>query len=143
MIRVAIVEDHPEISAGLNYIISQTDGFSGSVFNNAEKAIAGITPSEFDVVLMDIQLPGMSGIECTRLLKQKYPEIKIMMCTVFEDDEKIFRAIAAGASGYLLKRTEPSVLVQSIRELMDGGAPISGRIAQKVLSACRQTMPQV
>ena len=94
-------------------------------------------------MLMDIKLPGMSGIECTGLLKQKFPEIKIMMCTIFEDDEKILRAIAAGASGYLLKRTDPAVLIQSIRELMEGGAPISGRIAQKVLAAFRQTMPQL
>jgi DNA-binding NarL/FixJ family response regulator len=142
MIKVAIVEDHPEISSGLSYVISHSEGFSSTVFNTAEKAVAGINSSEFDVVLMDIQLPGMSGIECTRLLKEKYPAIKIMMCTVFEDDEKIFRAIAAGASGYLLKRTEPSVLIQSIKELMDGGAPISSRVAQKVLSAFRQTMPQ-
>lgn len=142
MIRVAIVEDHPEISSGLSYVISHAEGFSCSVFNSAEKALAGITPSEFDMVLMDIKLPGMSGIDCTRLLKQKYPGIKIMMCTVFEDDEKIFRAIAAGASGYLLKRTEPSALIQSIKELMDGGAPISSRVARKVLFAFRQTMPQ-
>lgn len=143
MIKVAIVEDHPEISSGLNYVISHAEGFSCNVFGSAEKALNEIIPSAFDVVLMDIQLPGMSGIECTRLLKQKYPDIKIMMCTIFEDDEKIFKAIAAGASGYLLKRTDPSTLIQSIKELMEGGAPISGRIAQKVLSAFRQTMPQV
>jgi DNA-binding NarL/FixJ family response regulator len=142
MIKVAIVEDHPEISSGLSYIISHAEGFSCQVFESAEKALVGITPETFNVVLMDIKLPGMSGIECTSLLKQKYPEIKIMMCTIFEDDEKIFTAIAAGASGYLLKRTEPSVLIQSIKELMEGGAPISGRIAQKVLAAFRQTIPQ-
>jgi DNA-binding NarL/FixJ family response regulator len=142
MIKVAIVEDRPEISSGLSYIISGTGGFSSTVFKNAESALAAISPREFNVVLMDIQLPGMSGIECTQLLKQKYPELKIMMCTVFEDDEKIFRAIAAGASGYILKRTEPQMLVQAIKELMEGGAPISGRIAQKVLSAFRQSLPQ-
>ena len=142
MIKVAIVEDHPAISSGLCYIISNAEGFSCELFNTAEKALMRINSDEFDVVLMDIQLPGMSGIECTQLIKQKYPGIKIMMCTVFEDDEKIFRAIAAGASGYLLKRTEPSVLIQSIKELMEGGAPISSRVAQKVLSAFRQTMPQ-
>jgi DNA-binding NarL/FixJ family response regulator len=142
MIKVAIVEDHPEISSGLSYIISHAEDFSCHVFESAEKALVGITPETFDVVLMDIKLPGMSGIECTSLLRQKYPEIKIMMCTIFEDDEKIFRAIAAGASGYLLKRTEPSILIQSIKELMEGGAPISGRIAQKVLAAFRQTIPQ-
>jgi DNA-binding NarL/FixJ family response regulator len=142
MIRVAIVEDHPEISAGLNYIISSTKGFSCKVFRTAEAAMNNISPSEFDIVLMDIQLPGMSGIEATQLLKQKYPEIKIMMCTVFEDDEKIYRAIAAGASGYILKRSEPYTLIQSLNELMEGGAPISSAVAQKVLSAFRQMMPQ-
>src|SRR6185295_5202337 len=130
MIRVAIVEDRPEISSGISYIISLTDGFSSEVFTNAEAALRAITPQRFDVIIMDIKLPGMSGIECTQLLKQKYPELKIMMCTVFEDDEKIFRAISAGADGYILKRTEPPMLIQSIKELKEGGSPISGYIAQ-------------
>ncbi|HKR06143.1 MAG TPA: response regulator transcription factor [Bacteroidia bacterium] len=142
MIRVAIVEDRPEISSGISYIISLNDGFSSEIFTNAEAALRAVTPQRFDVVIMDIKLPGMSGIECTQLLKQKYPELKIMMCTVFEDDEKIFRAISAGADGYILKRTEPNNLIQSIRELMEGGSPISGYIAKKILKGFRQTMPQ-
>jgi DNA-binding NarL/FixJ family response regulator len=142
MIRVGLVEDRPEISAGINYIISVTEGFSCTVFSSAEDALKAITPQNFDVVIMDIKLPGMSGIECTRLLKEKYPDLKIMMCTVFEDDQKIFRAISAGANGYILKRTEPHILIQSIKELMDGGAPISGYIAKKILNGFRQTMPQ-
>jgi DNA-binding NarL/FixJ family response regulator len=141
MIRVAIVEDRPDISAGLSYIISNQEGFSCKCFQTGEAALLQITPSEYDVVLMDIELPGISGIECSFYLRQKFPEIKIMMCTIFEDDDKIFRAIAAGASGYILKRTDPEVLIRSIRELIDGGAPITSTIAHKVLLAFRKTIP--
>jgi DNA-binding NarL/FixJ family response regulator len=142
MIRIAIVEDNAELSAGLTFILSSVKNFSCKVFNTAESALGSISDKDYDVVLMDIKLPGMSGIECTQILKQKYPALKIMMCTIFEENEKIYRAIAAGASGYILKRTEPQLLIQSINELMDGGAPISGAIAQKVLSAFRELMPK-
>lgn len=141
MIRVAIVEDRPEISSGISYVLSLTEGFSTEVFDNAEDALKAIAPKSFDVVIMDIKLPGISGIECTQLLKQKYPELKIMMCTVFDDDEKIYRAISAGADGYILKRSRPEILIESIKELMEGGAPISGYVAKKVLQSFRQTMP--
>jgi DNA-binding NarL/FixJ family response regulator len=141
MIRIAIVEDRPEISAGLAYIINNKEGLSCRIFQNGESAINRITPFEFDVVLMDIELPRMSGIECTQHLKLKYPDLKIMMCTIFEDDDKIFRAIAAGASGYVLKRMEPEALIKSIGELLEGGAPISSSIAQKVLTAFRKVIP--
>jgi len=142
MVRIAIVEDNAELSAGLNFILSSVKDFSCKVFPTAESAVNAITGNDYDVVLMDIKLPGMSGIECTKILKEKYPQLKIMMCTIFEENEKIFRAIAAGASGYILKRTEPQLLIQSINELMNGGAPISSIIAQKVLSVFRQMMPQ-
>src|SRR4051812_10555806 len=134
MVRIAIVEDNAELSAGLSFILCSVHNFNCKVFANAEAAARSINPKDFDVILMDIKLPGMSGIECTKLLKEKYPELKIMMCTIFEDDDKIFRAIAAGASGYILKRTEPQKLIQSINELLEGGAPISSQIAQKVLA---------
>jgi DNA-binding NarL/FixJ family response regulator len=141
MIRVAIVEDRPEISAGLSFIISSQREFTCKTFLTGEAALNQISPSEFDVVLMDIELPGMSGIECTFILRQRYPDLKIMMCTIFEDDDKIFRAIAAGASGYILKRTDAEILIRSIKELLQGGAPISSLIAQKVLSSFRKTIP--
>jgi len=142
MIRIAIVEDDEELGAELNETLGSVDDITCRVFPSAESALRGVTSSSYDVVLMDIKMPGMSGIECTQQLKEKYPGLKIMMCTVLEDDAKIFGAIAAGASGYILKRTEPQKLIQSIRELMDGGAPISNKIAQKVLSAFRQMMPK-
>ena len=143
MLRIAIVEDQPEFSLGLSYIILSTEGYSCEIFPTAEKALRNINPQNFDLVLMDIKLPGMSGIDCTQLLKQKYPDLKIMMCTVFEDDENIYRAIAAGASGYILKRTKPNDLIQSIRELANGGAPITGSIAKKILNGFRQMMPNI
>jgi len=141
MPSVAIVEDRPDISSGLSYIINLQQGFTCKIFTSGEAALNAITPAQYDVVLMDIQLPGMSGIECTHQLKQKYPELRIMMCTVFEDDEKIFRAISAGASGYILKRTDPQTLIKSISELISGGAPISSTIAQRVLTAFRKFIP--
>jgi len=142
MTRVAIIEDRPEISSGMSYILSLAEGFSTETFSSAEDGLKNITPDRFDVVIMDIKLPGMSGIDCTRKLKQQFPELRIMMCTVFEDEEKIFNAISAGANGYILKRTEPQALIRSIRDLMDGGAPISSNIALKILNGFRQAMPQ-
>ncbi len=141
MPNIAIIEDRPEISSGLSYIISLNSGFSSKTFFSAEAAINRVTPDEFDLVLMDIQLPNMSGIECTAILKQKYPELKIMMCTVFEEDDKIFRAIAAGASGYYLKRSEPEKLIQAINELLNGGSHISSDIAVKILKVFREFVP--
>jgi len=141
MIRIAMVEDSLEISSGINYIISTSEGFSCKVFPNAEVAVRSISPRSFDIVLMDIQLPGMSSIDCTQLLKEKYPDLKIMMCTIFEDEEKSFRAIAAGASEYILKRSDPQMLIQSIKELVAGGSPISGPVAQKILTAFRKMIP--
>ena len=141
MPSIAIVEDRPDISSGLSYVINLQQGFTCKIFTSGEAALNAITPAQFDVVLMDIQLPGISGIECTHQLKQKYPDLRIMMCTVFEDDEKIFRAISAGASGYILKRTDPQTLIKSISELISGGAPISSTIAQRVLTAFRKFIP--
>jgi DNA-binding NarL/FixJ family response regulator len=137
-IKVTVIEDEKDINQGLNYLISMTDGFECITYFNAEDALKGITKDSADIVLMDINLPGMDGIECTRILKEKFPEMEIMMCTVYEDDEKIFKAIAAGASGYILKRTEPSKLIEAIRDLKNGGAPMSSSIARKVIAAMQQ-----
>lgn len=140
MIRIALVEDNQDTSSALKYLLTAQQGFSCKTFPNAEVALQSITPQDFDVVLMDIKLPGMSGIECTQLLVEKYPGIKIMMCTVFNDDEKIFRAILAGAMGYILKRQEPQALIDAIKDLMAGGAPMSAAIALKVIDAFKKLM---
>jgi len=106
-------------------------------FSSAEEAIEKIPALSPQVVLMDINLGGMSGIECVRQLKPMHPDILYMMCTVYEEDEKIFEALSAGANGYILKKTAPGKLLEAIRELSEGGAPMSSQIARKVVTAFR------
>jgi DNA-binding NarL/FixJ family response regulator len=135
-ISVCIVEDNNDIRQALEQIIMMADGykFLGS-FISAEDAIVDIPRLKPNVVLMDINLGGMSGIDCVRELKPQFPDILFMMCTVYEEDEKIFEALAAGANGYILKKTAPGKLLEAIRELQDGGAPMSSQIARKVVTA--------
>jgi DNA-binding NarL/FixJ family response regulator len=135
-ISVCIVEDNKDIRLALEQIIMMADGFNllGS-FPNAEEALTGLPQLLPQVVLMDINLGQMSGIECVGLLKPKFPEMLFMMCTVYEEDEKIFEALAAGANAYILKKTTPSRLLEAIRELQEGGAPMSSQIARKVVAA--------
>jgi DNA-binding NarL/FixJ family response regulator len=135
-ISVCIVEDNKDIRQALEQIVMMADGFImlGS-FPNAEEALTGLPQLLPQVVLMDINLGQMSGIECVGLLKPKFPEMLFMMCTVYEEDEKIFEALAAGANAYILKKTTPSRLLEAIRELYEGGAPMSSQIARKVVAA--------
>ena len=142
MISVCIVEDNDDIRMALEQIIMMADGykFRGS-FISAESAISGIPKLKPNVVLMDINLGGMSGIDCVRELKPKNPDILFMMCTVYEEDEKIFEALAAGANGYILKKTAPGKLLESIRELAEGGAPMSSQIARKVVAVFQEKNP--
>ncbi len=137
-ITVCIVDDNKDIRSALEQIIIMYDGYRllGS-FSSAEEAIEKIPALAPQVVLMDINLGGMSGIECVRLLKPLYPDVLYMMCTVYEEDEKIFEALSAGANGYILKKTAPGKLLEAIRELSEGGAPMSGQIARKVVAAFR------
>jgi DNA-binding NarL/FixJ family response regulator len=134
-IRVALVEDHLEIREGLSYIINNTPGFFCEVFENAEVAAEGILQDNYDIVLMDINLPGMNGIECTRIIKEKNPNLPIMMCTAYEDDENIFKALAAGAKGYILKRAAGDNLIEAIKDLHNGGSPMSSAIARRVVDS--------
>jgi DNA-binding NarL/FixJ family response regulator len=134
-IRVCIVEDNRDIRQALEQILELSPGFemSGS-FSSGEDALVGIPALSPQVVLMDIHLGGVDGIECVRVLKRRYPEILFMMCTVYEDDAKIFEALRAGASGYVLKKTTPDKLLDAIRELQEGGSPMSSQIARKVVA---------
>lgn len=138
-ISVCIVEDNNDIRQALEQIIMMAGGyqFRGS-FSSAETAIVGIPKLKPNVVLMDINLGGMSGIDCVRELKPKHPDILFMMCTVYEEDEKIFEALSAGANGYILKKTAPGKLLEAIRELAEGGAPMSSQIARKVVAAFQE-----
>jgi DNA-binding NarL/FixJ family response regulator len=133
-INVAIVEDHDDIREGLTVLINSSDGFRCvATYSSAEAALEDLPEQEPDVVLMDIGLPGMSGIECIQVLKARHPELQIIMLTVYEDDDKIFNSLVAGASGYILKKTPPNKLLEAIRELHNGGSPMSPQIARKVV----------
>lgn len=138
-ITVSIVEDNQFIKMALEQIILATDGYElkGS-YTSAEEAIEKMPQQQPDIVLMDINLGGMSGIEAVAILKDQFPDILFMMCTVYEDDEKIFDALTAGASGYILKKSKPSELMAAVRELSDGGAPMSSQIAAKVVTSFRK-----
>lgn len=138
-ISVCIVDDTSDIRLALEEIIRLSDEFKvlGS-FVSGEEAVANIPLLQPDVVLMDINLGGMSGIDCVRKLKPDNPDILFMMCTVYEEDEKIFEALNAGANGYILKKTSPSRLLDAIRELYEGGAPMSAQIARKVVAVFQQ-----
>jgi len=141
-ISVAIVEDNPEVRRNLSRYIDGAPGFRCThLCASAEEALRMIPQAPPDVVLMDIQLPGLSGIACTASLKASLPSLPVMMLTVYEDTDAIFRALKAGASGYLLKRSDPSKLLEAIKELHHGGAPMTDQIARKVIESFHQTKP--
>ncbi len=136
-ISVCIVDDNKDIRSALEQIIMMAEGYTlAGSFADAEEALSKIPQVKPNVVLMDINLgDGESGIDCVRQLKPLYPEILFMMCTIYEEDEKIFEALTAGANGYILKKTAPGKLLDSLRELYEGGAPMSSQIARKVVNA--------
>jgi len=137
VISVCIVDDNKDIRTALEQIILMSDEhlLVGS-FASAAEAVQKIPILKPNVVLMDINLgEGETGIDCVRHLKSENPEVLFMMCTVYEDDEKIFEALSAGASGYILKKTSPVKLLEAIKELNDGGSPMSNQIARKVVAA--------
>jgi DNA-binding NarL/FixJ family response regulator len=134
---VCIVDDNKDIRSALEQIVTMSAAHEllGS-FSTAAEALVNIPIIKPELVLMDINLgEGESGIDCVRQIKADHPEILFMMCTVYEDDEKIFEALSAGASGYILKKTAPLKLLEALDELKDGGAPMSSQIARKVVSA--------
>ena len=133
-ITVSIVEDQDQLRNTLARVINRAEGFECvSNYGNAEAALEDLPKKNPNVVLMDINLPGMNGVECARKLKQVAPQIQIVMLTVYEDTDNIFSALAAGASGYLLKRTTTPELLESIREVHRGGSPMTAHIARKVV----------
>ena len=136
-ISVCIVDDNKDIRSALEQIILMAEGYTltGS-FSDAEEALQKIPLVKPNIVLMDINLgDGENGIDCVRQLKPLNPEILFMMCTIYEEDEKIFEALKAGANGYILKKTAPGKLLDALRELYEGGAPMSSQIARKVVNA--------
>jgi DNA-binding NarL/FixJ family response regulator len=144
MIDVAIVEDEDDVREGLGVLINGSQGFRCvQRYPSAEKALPAMLRNKPDVVLMDINLPGMSGIECIRQLKAHQPGLSIMVLTVYDDDDKIFESLKAGASGYLLKTTPPAKLLEAILELHNGGSPMSAGIARRVVQSFQSAGPSV
>jgi DNA-binding NarL/FixJ family response regulator len=141
-ISVSIVEDSDKFRETLARVLNRAEGFRCiSHYPNAEDALKALPQDKPDVVLMDINLPGINGVECVRQLKQAVPEIQVMMLTVYEDTENIFNALAAGASGYMLKRTPRDELLDAIREVHRGGSPMTTHIARKVVQSFQRAAP--
>jgi DNA-binding NarL/FixJ family response regulator len=142
MVRVTVIEDRREIRDGLAALINGTEGYCcTAAFGSMEYALAGIAASLPDIVLVDIGLPGMSGIDGIRLLKERHPALQFLILTIYDDDERIFEALCAGACGYLLKRTAPARLLESLRELSEGGAPMSPEVARRVIRLFQEVRP--
>ncbi len=138
-IRVSIVEDDDRIRASFIELIERADGLRCvSAYPSAEEALERLPADQPDVVLMDINLPGMNGIDCVADLKRALPRTQVMMLTVYEDAEKVFAALKAGATGYLLKRSTPAELVEAIHDVHAGGSPMSSLIARKVVATFHQ-----
>ena len=142
-IRVSVVEDNARVRGGLVQLINLSEGFQCvSHYSNAEDALAELPGAKPDVVLMDINLPGLNGVECVRQLKPVLPQTQIMMLTVYEDTEMIFKALAAGATGYLLKQTPPAELLAAIRDVQRGGSPMTSHIARKIVASFQRPAPE-
>lgn len=136
MIKVGIIEDNNTLRNSLTHLFNHTENMQCIVsLNNLLHVISELKKSTPDIILMDIGLPNISGIEGVKMVKENFPDVQVMMFTVFEDDEKIFEAIRVGASGYLLKKTPPEEITEAVRELYNGGAPMSASIARKVIKS--------
>jgi DNA-binding NarL/FixJ family response regulator len=139
MIKVVIFEDNANLRVSLYQLINGSAGFEcAGAFEDCSDLLRNIKNTNPDVILMDIGMPGINGIEAVKLIREKYPDMKILMQTVFEDNEKIFQSILAGASGYILKNTQPSRILDFIKETYEGGAPMSPIVATKVLKMLGQ-----
>ena len=144
MIRIGIVEDNPQLRSSLESLFNRTDGMRCVVsLNNLLNVVSEVGAARPEIILMDIGLPNISGIEGVRTVKTHFPGIQVLMFTVFDDDENIFDAVRAGASGYLLKRTPPEEIVQAILDLYNGGAPMTASIARRVLQSFQSAPPTV
>ena len=138
LVRVATVDDQRGIREGLRFFIDNAPGFRCTgCFGSVEEALPALTPASVDVVLMDLALPGLSGIEGIRLVHARHPAIKLVALTIYEDNDRIFEALCAGASGYLLKKTPPPRLFECLQEVVDGGAPMSPEVAGRVVALFR------
>jgi two-component system, NarL family, response regulator LiaR len=142
LITVCIVEDRKDIRESLKILVNDAAECACiGAFENGEDAVKEIPELQPDVVLMDIDLPGINGIECVKQLKTLCPRVQFMICTVYDEDEKIFDALAAGANSYILKRSDSGTLINSIRDLHNGGSPMSSDIARKIVKQFQNNIP--
>jgi DNA-binding NarL/FixJ family response regulator len=140
VVSVAVIEDQRETREGLSFLINSTERFEcRHVYGSMEAALEGIGTKPPGVALVDIGLPGMSGIDGVRILRERFPSVAPVILTVFKDDERIFRAVCAGACGYLLKKTRPARLLEAVREIAEGGAVMSPEVAIRVMHLFRDT----
>jgi len=143
IIDVAVIEDQEDIREGLAVLIGSTPGFRCvGAYRSMEEALPGIARRPPAIALLDIGLPGMSGLDGIRPIRERQPTIQILMLTVYEDDDRIFNALCAGATGYLLKKTPPGRLIENIRDAMNGGSPMSPEVARKVVALFRTFRPR-
>jgi len=141
-INIAVIEDSRTLRDGYRALIDGTEGFGCTgTYRTMEEALDQIGHALPDVALVDIGLPGMSGIDGTRIIKARWPTLVVVMLTVYDDDERIFDSLCAGACGYLLKKTPPARLLEAVREALQGGAPMSPQIAHKVVALFREVRP--
>ena len=141
-IRVAIFEDNKHLRESLYYLINGTPGFSCTgAYPDCNDAVFQITKDTPDVILMDIEMPGLNGIQGVKLIKSKFPQVHVLMQTIFHDENNIFDAICAGASGYILKSTTPAEYITAIKDVYNGGSPMTGSIARKVLELFQKNIP--
>jgi DNA-binding NarL/FixJ family response regulator len=142
VIKVILVEDQRDVREGLAVLINGSPGFRClASLRSMEEGLHAVERELPDVVLTDIGLPGMSGIDGTKILKEKYPDLPVVALTVYDDDDDVFDALCAGASGYLLKNTPPARLLDSLREVAAGGAPMSPEVARRVIILFREFRP--
>jgi len=140
-IKVAVFEDNKHLRESLYYLINGTDGFSCvGAFADSNDILFQLKRTLPDVVLMDIEMPGMNGIEAVKIIKQNFPLVQVLMQTIFHDDDNIFNAICAGASGYILKTTSPAGYIEAIKDVYNGGSPMTGSIARRVLELFQKNM---
>ncbi|OOQ59550.1 response regulator transcription factor [Mucilaginibacter pedocola] len=138
-LRVTVFDDNNALRESLNYLISGTPGYTlAGAYPNCDHLITDLASAETDVVLMDIDMPGMNGIEATALIKSNFPDVNVLMLTSYDDTGKVFDAIQSGATGYLLKKTPPARILEAITEVYQGGAPMNANIARKVLDFFRE-----
>jgi DNA-binding NarL/FixJ family response regulator len=143
LIRVSIFEDNKHLRQTFEFLLNTSEGFTCTgAYADCSNMLEDLSENPSDVVLMDIEMPGMNGIEAAKLIKETFPQIRILIQTVFFDDEYIFNAICAGASGYILKSTSPDDYLQAIKDIKAGGSPITPGIAARVIELFKKNIPQ-